>query len=133
MAKAIINGQTIFGNVHIGGGGGHTYSTTEQVVGTWIDGSPLYEKTVSVIITNESAQTLVTIADAEFKRIEGFLAIANQGASDTIIPVPYNDNTTLFVPYSDGDSVKLAKRNAGDRQGETIVLTIQYTKSTDNA
>lgn len=109
--------------------GGHTYSTTEQVVGTWIDGSLLYEKTISVIITNESAQTLVTIADAEFKRIEGFLAIANQGASDTIIPVPYNDNTTLFVPYSDGNSIKLAKRNAGDRQGETIVLTIQYTKS----
>lgn len=29
------------------GGGGHTYSTTEQVVGEWIDGSTLYEKTVS--------------------------------------------------------------------------------------
>ena len=24
-------------------GGGHTYSTTEQVVGAWIDGSPVYE------------------------------------------------------------------------------------------
>ena len=28
-------------------GGGHTYSTTEQVVGTWIDGSTLYEKTIN--------------------------------------------------------------------------------------
>lgn len=27
--------------------GGHTYSTTEQIVGTWIDGSPVYEKTIN--------------------------------------------------------------------------------------
>lgn len=30
-------------NGTVSGGGGHTYSTTEQVVGTWIDGSPVYE------------------------------------------------------------------------------------------
>jgi hypothetical protein len=28
-------------------GGGHTYSTTEQVVSTWIDGKPVYEKTIT--------------------------------------------------------------------------------------
>lgn len=28
-----------------GSGGMHTYSTTEQVVGTWIDGSTIYETT----------------------------------------------------------------------------------------
>lgn len=28
--------------------GGHRYSTEEQIVGTWIDGSTLYEKTVIV-------------------------------------------------------------------------------------
>lgn len=29
-----------------GGGSGHAYSTTEQVIGTWVDGTtPVYEKT----------------------------------------------------------------------------------------
>ena len=28
------------------GGSSHNYSTTEQIVGTWIDGSPVYEKTI---------------------------------------------------------------------------------------
>ena len=35
----------------------HTYSTTEQVVGTWIDGKPLYEKTLffnNVTLTNSN-------------------------------------------------------------------------------
>lgn len=27
------------------GGSSHSYSTTEQIVGTWVDGSPIYEKT----------------------------------------------------------------------------------------
>ena len=45
MARMLINGNEIFGNVNIGSGGGHTYSTSEQVVGTWIDGSTIYEIT----------------------------------------------------------------------------------------
>lgn len=30
-----------------GGGGSVHYSTSEQVIGTWIDGKPLYEKTIN--------------------------------------------------------------------------------------
>lgn len=30
------------------GGGSHSYSETEQEVGTWIDGSPVYEKVVDL-------------------------------------------------------------------------------------
>lgn len=33
------------------GGSGHTYSTTEQVVGTWIDGKPLYEQVIHYTTT----------------------------------------------------------------------------------
>lgn len=33
---------------NVGGGSGNSYSTTEQVVGTWIDGRPLYQKTFYV-------------------------------------------------------------------------------------
>lgn len=45
-----------------GGGGGstHDYSTTEQVVGTWIDGKPLYEKVI--VKNNIEIQADVTIA-----------------------------------------------------------------------
>ena len=33
---------------NIVGGGSHSYSETEQEVGTWIDGSPVYEKVVDL-------------------------------------------------------------------------------------
>jgi hypothetical protein len=53
--QTLTNGQGIvydatsqkWKNGTVGGGGSHTYSTTEQVVGTWIDGSTLYEKTIN--------------------------------------------------------------------------------------
>ena len=126
MAKAILNGQTIFGNVHLGHGGSnmHDYSTDEQIVGTWIDGKTLYEKTVSVTIANESAQTLVTIAGAEYKQIEGFIS-----SGSGVVPVPFHDGTSLYVPYTDSDDVKLAKSNASQGVGNTLILTIRYTKS----
>ena len=40
-------------------GNGHTYSTSEQVVGKWIDGRPIYERTFEVNnITSDGVQTL---------------------------------------------------------------------------
>lgn len=104
--------------------GGHDYSTTEQVVGTWIDGSPMYEKTVSETITNSSEQVIATVVGAEYKRIDGFVS-----TSSGVIPIPFNDGSSFYVPYTDSDDVKLAKSSASQGIGNTIVLTIQYTKS----
>lgn len=47
-----------------GGGGGsssHTYSTTEQIVGTWIDGSDVWEKTINIEETTTHVNTPFTI------------------------------------------------------------------------
>lgn len=40
-------GSTIYDVPNGGGGSGHTYSTTEQIVGTWIDGRPVFEITIN--------------------------------------------------------------------------------------
>jgi hypothetical protein len=48
-------------NASGGGGSTHTYSTTEQVVGTWIDGKPIYEKTISFTNQTSSFSDFVTI------------------------------------------------------------------------
>lgn len=39
----------------------HHYSATEQVVGTWIDGKPIYEKTISFTNTQSSFSDYVTV------------------------------------------------------------------------
>ena len=58
-----------------GGGGGsssHNYSTTEQVIGTWIDGKPLYEKSFylpSTITINNSSWTSSGVSISDIKNI----------------------------------------------------------------
>lgn len=43
-----VNGVKTNNVLAYSGGGEHEYSTTEQVVGKWIDGSTLYEKTLEL-------------------------------------------------------------------------------------
>lgn len=50
---------------NVGSGSGDSYSTTEQVVGTWVDGRPLYQKTYSA--PTEWISTSGVILDANFK------------------------------------------------------------------
>jgi hypothetical protein len=67
IANIAVNGTTynLFAPSSGGGGGGHNYSTEEQVIGTWIDGSTLYEKTYTYSFTassNDYDHTIVTLS-----------------------------------------------------------------------
>lgn len=116
-----------------GGLARNNYSTDEQVVGTWIDGKPLYQKTIdfgalpnATTKTVSSGLTNVTIFD--------------------IKAVAYGSSSTSMLPYVDGGSAATA--NMGiyyDRSNNNIsvktgsdrssiancYVTIQYTKTTD--
>lgn len=56
MSGAIFLEGNRVDNLFVGDGGGsedmHNYSTTEHVVGTWIDGSNVYERTFNIGLTN---------------------------------------------------------------------------------
>lgn len=106
------------------GGGSHTYSETEQEVGTWIDGSTIYEKTLTVP-TNLSSDS-VQIVDSNF-------------VGDRIISYGgYNVASTagFYYPLPDGrfrvnlesGALKIRSINGGTWNGITY-LTIQYTKA----
>lgn len=55
MGKMILNGKEYAGS----GSEWHEYSTDEKIVGKWIDGKPLYEKTVT--FNSVSAGTTLNI------------------------------------------------------------------------
>ena len=105
--------------------GGHEYSTTEHVVGTWIDGRPVYEKTFT-FITNSTIYYIPDTTDINHLiNVSGF---ANK------------ENNDFYIPYSDGsDNISIAYTvNNGIRifssnyfNGAEYTLTIQYTKSSD--
>lgn len=127
------------------GGGGIDYSTEEQIVGTWIDGKPLYQKTIVTTLISSNTGNYVTfnhgisnidaITDAD-----GFLANPNTGALYKRLSFSNiaSENSAMNGQYS--TMLIIADRTtfvyligaALYASGYTkAVTTIRYTKTTD--
>lgn len=113
----------------------HDYSTDDHVVGTWIDGKPIYEKTIvttmPTITTDTSmAERLVNITDANIEKyIFGFGRINNQM---NIERTWLSGNTVYFslFSYLNNDNFVI-QCNRISLSELPVILTIQYTKTTD--
>lgn len=120
------------------GGYAHHYSTSEKVIGTWIDGKPLYEKTVSFGAI--AANTINYQLDCSILTVDNLIDINC---------MTYSDNTFIKLPlalfqqgstYSDyGINIQAFDKTTGKVRIDTGAsrsisggyITIQYTKTTD--
>lgn len=101
----------------------HNYSTSEQIVGTWIDGSTLYEKTIS---TNSSSVDLTSLGISTLAKIEGVI----QHTNGKVTPISYESEAADWaVPVYDVPSKILSLAGIGTSRGGTWTFTIRYTKS----
>ncbi len=110
-----------------------TYSTTEQVVGTWIDGKPLYRK---VYIKNLSSGTETWIDDLNEKnpiRLEGYMF---NDSTHTCQPLGQwanpTDSSYSSRIFCDTTTFKAQVNSGWSRTAYTKVRAILwYTKTTD--
>ena len=106
------------------------YSTDEKVVGTWIDGKPLYQKTIikeSSFVKN-GWNSLGQISNvAEVVSTDGI--IVDSLAKEKI--GGYRDSNLNSYMMLDENGVKVFVGSFSDRNILKIVVTIQYTKTTD--
>ena len=103
---------------------GDNYSIDERVIGTWIDGKPIYQKTYvldSPIVVSQTQWTDSGIAKGNIKRIIKIFAFT---ATDV---TTWSDVSASL--HQTPNIVLLCGRN-GDTES-VGVLTIQYTKTTD--
>ena len=118
------------------GGGSHSYSTTEQEIGTWIDGTPLYEITVETE-PSSSQFTMTCPTDIEIVYIHAVCRI-------------YLNNRFYYKPlyataggiswsagyidaepkYSRLNITQIWPSGTASLQQRKVWVTIHYTKST---
>ena len=108
------------------------YSTTEKKIGTWIDGSDLYEKTV---VTNAA----VSLVQSEFRKIpfaEGEI-LTNAGIMfiTNIIDSNWIRDTRPRFRYNSGTGsnagiVAATSQDGGQTLPSGTIITIRYTKIT---
>ena len=110
-----------------------TYSTTEQVVGKWLDNKPIYRKVINA--TKISGSTLLipitnfNIDTIFFDRTHSYIVTT----STIVYPFPYNyGNTpdTYTACERDGNNIKINSSEGAYSNGQ-ITLVIEYTKTTD--
>ena len=106
------------------------YSTTEAVVGTWIDGKPLYRITVSVGTMPNNSTKNVNHGVSNIDKIVKISGVS-VGASN-VLPLPY----LLLSNYAYSIELYVSKtqvciKTGNDRSSHTGYVTFEYTKTTD--
>ena len=114
------------------GGYAHHYSTTEQVIGTWIDGKPIYEKTVYIETANETLHGITNID--QVVSVSG-ITTARTDSSGEFRPTPFC-YSGLSSAWISGLTIKATKINLEAGSSFTSAhpnayIIIRYTKTTD--
>ena len=96
-----------------------TYSTDEQVVGTWIDSKPVYQKTITGLSVALEDRSIVNAVD-----------VTGMNVAKILMCTLYNDTRVFSAIGSlSGNTLQVYAPLCG---GNTVnALTFQYTKTTD--
>lgn len=106
------------------------YSTEEQIVGYWIDGKPLYQKTVQ-LVSQDSVWVEVAHNISNIKQVCSINGVVGDSTGFFVTGgcvgasyerVFFQANTLSVKCYVAGNSVLINK---------PVYITIQYTKTTD--
>lgn len=116
------------------GGYAHHYSTTEHIVGTWIDGKPIYEKTIQVTTTLRSGDNDVPVSTPNLETLVRAWSTAKMGNGSWVQISVSHPTTTWNLSIYDIDSSKVrfcVGSNIASRGFSEVYVTMQYTKTTD--
>ena len=109
-----------------------TYSTNEQIIGTWIDGKPIYRKVITFTPTEVAGSQNYGVSNVEnIISLQGFMYYN----SDNILPLNFS--------FEQGSTVYYSLFRASAQKGvikydmsslyvnKAVSVIIEYTKTTD--
>lgn len=112
-------------------GGAIAYSTTEHAIGTWTDGSTIYEKTIPVDSIS-SGNNNVAHGISNFGKLVDAEGVCSTNGGGTWMKLGQYNSSTLFSYFSDCDSTKIILYVGSDiatYYGHNVTVTLRYTKS----
>ena len=125
--------HSIKGYKLVGGGSSssHTYSTTEQKVGTWIDGSDVYEKSYQISLPSSYDASNAWIVEADGSFIESILSFEGtiKTSGGLIMSAGSNAPGWHFTLHRNGNNQLVLQSGDGNElMNGTAYIVIRYTK-----
>ena len=109
------------------------YSTDEQVIGTWIDGKPIYQKTIAFGTLPNATEKQVAHNISDIDVVIGSAGCSWKSDRSSCTQLPYvnpSSATSSIGLYA--NSTVIGVVTGTDRRTFTITyVTLQYTKTTD--
>lgn len=109
-----------------------TYSTNEQIVGTWIDGRPLYQKTITATTTSSlntwqtfphNISNVDSVVDFTGRRF-------NPNLGETYDVNYYHSSGGVNVTTAGTvDRTNIYFKTSVDNSGQTLIYTLKYVKT----
>ena len=125
-------------------GTGNDYSTDEQIIGTWIDSKPLYQKTVAMTVPTATSGTASAATKLDISSWNTENVISMKGFVPNVWPHSIISGYLTFMTtldgfwinvYFDANTKEIVLQNHGvgssDAGGKTAYITLYYTKTTD--
>lgn len=109
----------------------HQYSTSEKIVGTWIDGSAVYEKTIHLNGPYGPGNQSINHNISNLEKIVSMEAYCYYDGTDERLHLPYISlNTNYNLGFSNVNSTRfMLYIGSGFVSVENIDVTFRYTKS----
>ena len=128
------------GKEYVGGENWHKYSTSERVIGEWIDGKPLYQKTIyhgqSIPAGTDNFGISCGISNVVDKVID-LTVIAKMGTEYKLLPQPVYTTNAQYPEWSinmqgyDKSNDKVRIDTGMYTTIDECYVTLRYTKTTD--
>lgn len=108
----------------------HHYSTDEVIVGTWIDGKPLYELTLYT--AGPSSIFSIDLTDYNINLITNMHGMYTVNGDQVTLPLSHTNGFAdqSFLRYN-SDKTLLFAFGSYQTPASNIIATLQYTKTTD--
>jgi hypothetical protein len=112
----------------------HHYSTEEQVVGTWIDGSTIYEKSFEITLPSSYDASGGFLIENDATYINAIISFNGtvKATNELIVGSGIDASGLKFSIHRNPDSQLLlyTSNDGANMYGGTAYITIQYTKTT---
>ena len=119
-------------NANESSGGCVSYSTDEQVIGTWIDGKPLYQKTFEISLDGKTLNTLIPYDHniANVDKVVEIIGISVDQSNDSRVTVNAGE-PTYYCYVRRANRTRLTYYTTFKVSGAYLYVTVRYTKTTD--
>ena len=121
--------------VNLGDSGGENYSTSEQRIGTWIDGKPIYRKVITGTVSSATEDVSSGISNLDL--IIDVKCIFSGTNAIRPNPFTYGSNTSTsnwysgWTYYKDDNEFRFELGSSFLAASNNYTLIIEYTKTTD--